>query len=129
MMGIVSGSWIVSADWMAACLASGSAVPEAPHEVQKDCRGQEGGPILGRLHAVERTRLLSGFEVFALCPQSPLALLPCLLVGHPTVKRPCRHALAEESSATSLWSDAEQILLHRCSWRGHLRTGAAWWRS
>lgn len=86
MMGIVSGSWIVSAAWMAACLASGSAVAEGPHEVQKDCHGQEGGPILGRLHAVERTRLLSGFEVCALCPQRPLAPLPCLSVWHPTMK-------------------------------------------
>ena len=83
MMGIVSGSWIVSAAWMAACLASGSAVPEGPHEVQKDCHGQEGGPILGRLHALERTRLLSGFEVCALGPRTPVALSHVLQCEHP----------------------------------------------
>ena len=50
-------------------------MPEGPYEVQKNCHGQEGGPILGRLHAVERYRLLSGFEVSVLGPQGPLALL------------------------------------------------------
>ena len=44
-------------------MAQGAAVLEDVHEVQRDCQGGQGGPILGRLHAAEHCQLLRSFEV------------------------------------------------------------------
>ena len=63
MLGVLSGVWIVSISWMSACMGQGAAMPEEEHEVQRDCQGGQGGPILGRLHAAEHRQLLCSFEV------------------------------------------------------------------
>lgn len=79
MMGVLCGKWIVCAAWMSACMENGSSVPEEPYEVQKDCHGCEGGPILGRLYAAEHTRLLTGFEV---CSCSFVTAAQLLSISH-----------------------------------------------
>jgi len=60
-------------------MENGSSVPEEPYEVQKDCHGCEGGPILGRLYAAEHTRLLTGFEV---CSCSFVTAAQLLSISH-----------------------------------------------
>ena len=63
MMGILAGIWVIGFPWVTACEEAGSALPEEGHEVTKDTVGNEGGPILGRHHATQGTKLLAGYEV------------------------------------------------------------------
>ncbi len=62
MTGILSGAWVVGADWVAASLVAGMPAPEEGYEVQRDSLGNAGACILGRLQAAERNLLLRGFQ-------------------------------------------------------------------
>lgn len=62
MLGILKGKWIVSMDWVSACLERGGPASEEDFEVKGDCTGQRGGPMLGRLQA--GLDLLRGWEIF-----------------------------------------------------------------
>lgn len=83
LQGILAGCWIVSTDWVTACLqAGGQLLPEEQYEVQgHDGNSSSGcgsngsssggkalpGPAKGRQHKAEgREPLLSGWQVFVL---------------------------------------------------------------
>ncbi|KAJ9552244.1 hypothetical protein OSB04_016289 [Centaurea solstitialis] len=49
LMAILNGKWIVTVEWVKACVKAGRVVDEEPYEVQLDTHGCSGGPKAGRL--------------------------------------------------------------------------------
>ena len=48
MMGILHGCWVVSGDWVEACLSARTKVAEEDYEIQQDALGSAGGPAKAR---------------------------------------------------------------------------------
>ncbi|XP_068236646.1 BRCA1-associated RING domain protein 1-like [Palaemon carinicauda] len=65
-MGIVSGKWIVSQNWMNECLAQGLALNPEPYEVRGSSHGSGGNaPTHARMNAAKmRPGLFSGIHIF-----------------------------------------------------------------
>ncbi|GER29665.1 breast cancer associated RING 1 [Striga asiatica] len=51
LMGILNGRWILTTDWIKACMEANAYVDEEPYEVSLDNHGCRGGPKSGRLRA------------------------------------------------------------------------------
>ncbi|KAL4577217.1 hypothetical protein LXL04_013322 [Taraxacum kok-saghyz] len=49
LMAILNGKWIVTVEWVKACVEAGCLVNEEPYEVLLDTHGCSGGPKAGRL--------------------------------------------------------------------------------
>ncbi|CAI9262952.1 unnamed protein product [Lactuca saligna] len=49
LMAILNGKWIVTVEWVKACVEAGCLVNEEPYEVHLDTHGCSGGPKAGRL--------------------------------------------------------------------------------
>ncbi|ESQ55279.1 hypothetical protein EUTSA_v10024364mg [Eutrema salsugineum] len=54
MMGILEGKWILSIDWIKACLKNTKYVSEEPYEIYMDVHGIREGPYLGRQRAINK---------------------------------------------------------------------------
>ncbi|MFS7928983.1 putative BRCT domain, BRCA1-associated, BRCT domain superfamily [Helianthus anomalus] len=51
-MAILNGKWVVTMEWLMACVDVGRVVNEEPYEVHLDTHGCSGGPTAGRLRAL-----------------------------------------------------------------------------
>ncbi|KAF5754409.1 putative RNA recognition motif domain, BRCT domain, BRCA1-associated, RNA-binding domain superfamily [Helianthus annuus] len=51
LMAILNGKWVVTMEWLMACVDAGRVVNEEPYEVRLDTHGCSGGPTAGRLRA------------------------------------------------------------------------------
>ncbi|XP_076914669.1 BRCA1-associated RING domain protein 1-like [Bidens hawaiensis] len=52
LMAILNGKWIVTIEWLKACVVAGRVVNEEPYEVGLDTHGCSGGPAEGRLRVL-----------------------------------------------------------------------------
>ncbi|KAK1440833.1 hypothetical protein QVD17_06665 [Tagetes erecta] len=52
LMAILNGKWIVTLEWLKACVEAGRIVKEEPYEIRLDTHGCSGGPEAGRLRAL-----------------------------------------------------------------------------
>ena len=65
LQGVLGGNWIVTSDWVTACLQQGGAAAEEGYEVPGDTAGCVGGPSRGRQRATKGGKeLLAGCHVF-----------------------------------------------------------------
>ncbi|KAJ4822764.1 hypothetical protein Tsubulata_004156 [Turnera subulata] len=63
LMAILNGKWVITIDWIKACMQSMRPVDEEPYEVSLDNHGSRDGPKHGRLRAVENApKLFSDFS-------------------------------------------------------------------
>ncbi|GJN02370.1 hypothetical protein PR202_ga19713 [Eleusine coracana subsp. coracana] len=54
LMAILAGKWVLSVNWLKACLEAGEPVPEEPYEINSDVHGTFDGPCTGRLRAMRQ---------------------------------------------------------------------------
>ncbi|CAA2988133.1 BREAST CANCER SUSCEPTIBILITY 1 homolog [Olea europaea subsp. europaea] len=65
LMGILEGKWILSVEWIKACMKSGEFVNEQHYEIGVDIHGIRDGPRLGRLRLINKQpKLFDGFKFF-----------------------------------------------------------------
>ncbi|XP_009781615.1 BRCA1-associated RING domain protein 1 [Nicotiana sylvestris] len=65
LMAILGGKWILTIDWIKACIAANCPVNEEPYEVNLDNHGCFGGPKAGRLRASSNApKLFDGFKFY-----------------------------------------------------------------
>ncbi|KAJ4754588.1 Protein BREAST CANCER SUSCEPTIBILITY 1-like protein [Rhynchospora pubera] len=65
LMAILSGKWILTLDWIKACMDAREPVSEEKFEVIVDVHGIRDGPRLGRLKASKKEpRLFNGMEFY-----------------------------------------------------------------
>ncbi|XP_009627211.1 BRCA1-associated RING domain protein 1-like [Nicotiana tomentosiformis] len=65
LMAILSGKWILTMDWVKACIAANGPVKEEPYEISLDNHGCSGGPKAGRLWASTNVpKLFDGFRFY-----------------------------------------------------------------
>ncbi|MCD7455767.1 hypothetical protein HAX54_029551 [Datura stramonium] len=65
LMAISSGKWILTMDWVKACIAANGPVNEEPYEISLDNYGCSGGPKAGRLRAsTDAPKLFEGFNFY-----------------------------------------------------------------
>ncbi|XP_065876679.1 BRCA1-associated RING domain protein 1 [Euphorbia lathyris] len=67
LMAILNGRWVLTIDWVKACMNSINPVDEEPYEVSLDNHGSENGPRTGRLSVLNNApKLFSGFNFYFL---------------------------------------------------------------
>ncbi|KAK6917118.1 hypothetical protein RJ641_017869 [Dillenia turbinata] len=54
LMGILEGKWILSIDWIKACMKAMEPVDEEQYEIKLDIHGNRDGPRLGRLRILNK---------------------------------------------------------------------------
>ncbi|KAL2473833.1 Protein BREAST CANCER SUSCEPTIBILITY 1-like protein [Forsythia ovata] len=65
LMGVLEGKWILSVEWIKACMKSREFVDEQHYEISVDIHGIRDGPRLGRLRLVNKQpKLFDGFKFF-----------------------------------------------------------------
>ncbi|KAK4366050.1 hypothetical protein RND71_013930 [Anisodus tanguticus] len=65
LMAILSGKWILTMDWVKACIAANGPVNEELYEISLDYYGCSGGPKAGRLRAsTDAPKLFDGFKFY-----------------------------------------------------------------
>ncbi|KAM7500529.1 hypothetical protein LguiA_024943 [Lonicera macranthoides] len=65
LMGILEGKWIVSIEWVKACLEAKKHVDEQPYEIAVDIHGIRDGPRLGRLRLINKQpKLFNGYDFY-----------------------------------------------------------------
>ncbi|XP_076912016.1 BRCA1-associated RING domain protein 1-like [Bidens hawaiensis] len=65
LVAILNGKWIVTMEWIKACVKAGHVVNEEPYEVQRDTYGGSGGPKSGRLRALNNApKLFSNMKFY-----------------------------------------------------------------
>ncbi|RID50338.1 hypothetical protein BRARA_H01075 [Brassica rapa] len=65
MMGILEGKWILSIDWIKACMKNGEYVSEEPYEISIDVHGTRQGPYIGRQRALNKEpKLFNGLKFY-----------------------------------------------------------------
>ncbi|CAN4113706.1 unnamed protein product [Withania somnifera] len=65
LMAILSGKWILTIDWIRACIRENYPVNEEPYEVSLDNHGCFGGPKAGRLRASSSApKLFDGLKFY-----------------------------------------------------------------
>ncbi|KAJ3698801.1 hypothetical protein LUZ61_002506 [Rhynchospora tenuis] len=65
LMAILNGKWILTLDWIKACMDTRELVSEEKFEVRVDVHGIRDGPRLGRLKASKKEpRLFNGMEFY-----------------------------------------------------------------
>ncbi|MCO5610330.1 hypothetical protein L7F22_064566 [Adiantum nelumboides] len=69
LMAILEGKWILTMEWLAACLEVGNPVSEEPYEIAIDIHGALGGPKQGRLVAAQMEPKLFGKMQFYFMPE------------------------------------------------------------
>ncbi|KAF3320625.1 protein BREAST CANCER SUSCEPTIBILITY 1 [Carex littledalei] len=106
LMAILFGKWVVSIEWINACLQKGRLMPEEPYEVNHDLHGSFDGPKKGRIRVNNKApKLFAGLGFFLSSYLEPLirARLEEVLVaaGGTIIKKEDLHlppaALGDES--------------------------------
>ncbi|KAF8114992.1 hypothetical protein N665_0030s0041 [Sinapis alba] len=65
MMGILEGKWILSIDWIKACMKAREYVSEEPYEISIDVHGTRQGPFTGRQRALnKKPKLFNGLKFY-----------------------------------------------------------------
>ncbi|KAJ4880895.1 Protein BREAST CANCER SUSCEPTIBILITY 1-like protein [Raphanus sativus] len=65
MMGILEGKWILSIDWIKACMKNRKYVREEPYEISIDVHGTRQGPYIGRQRALNKEpKLFNGLKFY-----------------------------------------------------------------
>ncbi|KAL6546337.1 hypothetical protein OROMI_022058 [Orobanche minor] len=65
LMGVLEGKWILSVEWIKACIAAGELVDEHLYEISIDIHGIRDGPRLGRLRLLNKQpKLFEGYTFF-----------------------------------------------------------------
>lgn len=65
LMAILNGKWIVTVEWVKACVKAGCLVDEEPYEVHLDTHGCSGGPKAGRLRILNNgPKLFNNFYFY-----------------------------------------------------------------
>ncbi|KAF3450350.1 hypothetical protein FNV43_RR06430 [Rhamnella rubrinervis] len=65
LMGILEGKWILSMDWIKACMEANKLVDEERYEINIDTNGIRDGPRLGRLRLLNKQpKLFNGFQFY-----------------------------------------------------------------
>ncbi|CAI0548465.1 unnamed protein product [Linum tenue] len=65
LMGILFGKWILSIDWIRACMTATKIVQEESYEINVDIHGITNGPRLGRLRVLNKQpKILDGFKFY-----------------------------------------------------------------
>ncbi|CAA7054605.1 unnamed protein product [Microthlaspi erraticum] len=65
MMGILEGKWILSIDWIKACMKDTKYVSEEPYEISMDVHGIREGPHIGRQRALnKKPKLFNGLKFY-----------------------------------------------------------------
>ncbi|CAI9760072.1 unnamed protein product [Fraxinus pennsylvanica] len=72
LMGVLEGKWILSIEWIKACMKSGEFVDEQHYEIGVDIHGIRDGPRLGRLRLINKQpKLFDGFKFFFMSDFEP----------------------------------------------------------
>ncbi|KAL8103364.1 hypothetical protein AgCh_027796 [Apium graveolens] len=65
LMGILEGKWILSIEWVKACLKAKENVDEQQYEIDVDIHGVRGGPRQGRLKLLNKqAKLFDGYNFY-----------------------------------------------------------------
>ncbi|CAN0897605.1 BRCA1-associated RING domain protein 1 [Linum grandiflorum] len=65
LMAILNGKWVLTIDWIKACMESKCPVGEEPYELRYDNHGSTDGPRSGRLRALHNTpKLFQQFHFY-----------------------------------------------------------------
>ncbi|CAA0832292.1 Protein BREAST CANCER SUSCEPTIBILITY 1 homolog [Striga hermonthica] len=65
LMGVLEGKWILSVEWIKACIETGEIVDETHYEISIDIHGIRDGPKLGRSRVINKQpKLFDGFSFF-----------------------------------------------------------------
>ncbi|KAF3534555.1 hypothetical protein DY000_02037613 [Brassica cretica] len=65
MMGVLEGKWILSIDWIMACMNNREYVTEEPYEISTDVHGTRQGPYIGRQRALNKEpKLFNGLKFY-----------------------------------------------------------------
>ncbi|KAH6825657.1 hypothetical protein C2S53_017629 [Perilla frutescens var. hirtella] len=65
LMGVLEGKWILSVQWIKACIEAGELVDEEQFEISVDIHGIRDGPKLGRLRLLNKQpKLLDGYTFY-----------------------------------------------------------------
>ncbi|XP_010439526.1 PREDICTED: protein BREAST CANCER SUSCEPTIBILITY 1 homolog [Camelina sativa] len=65
MMAILEGKWILTVDWIKACMLKKKIVSEEPYEITMDVHGIREGPYLGRQRALKKKpKLFNGLQFY-----------------------------------------------------------------
>ncbi|XP_062184346.1 BRCA1-associated RING domain protein 1-like [Phragmites australis] len=54
LMAILAGKWVLSVNWLKACIEAREPVPEEPYEISSDVHGSFDGPRTGRLLTMQQ---------------------------------------------------------------------------
>ncbi|XP_016502913.2 protein BREAST CANCER SUSCEPTIBILITY 1 homolog [Nicotiana tabacum] len=72
LMGVLAGKWILSIDWIIACLEATEFVDEQQYEIKTDAHGIVDGPKLGRSRILNKQpKLFNGYKFFFMGDFSP----------------------------------------------------------
>ncbi|CAH8275903.1 unnamed protein product [Arabidopsis lyrata] len=65
MMAILEGKWILTIDWIKACMKNTKYVSEEPYEITMDVHGVREGPYVGRQRALKKKpKLFNGLKFY-----------------------------------------------------------------
>ncbi|GFP81199.1 protein breast cancer susceptibility 1 homolog [Phtheirospermum japonicum] len=65
LMGVLEGKWILSVEWIKACIGAGELVDEQLYEISIDIHGIRDGPRLGRSRLLyKQPKLFEGYTFF-----------------------------------------------------------------
>ncbi|CAH9110704.1 unnamed protein product [Cuscuta epithymum] len=65
LMGVLGGKWILTIEWIKACLNAAEHVDEQPYEIEVDTHGVRDGPRLGRLRMTNKEpKLFNGYKFY-----------------------------------------------------------------
>lgn len=99
LMAILNGKWVLSMDWIKACMEANHPVDEAPYEINLDNHGFRDGPRTGRLRASEKApKLFDGLSFYfngEFIPSYKSDLIELVRVGGGSIVENMEHVAAE----------------------------------
>ncbi|CAN6826064.1 hypothetical protein HID58_056874 [Brassica napus] len=99
MMGILEGKWILSIDWIKACMKNGEYVCEEPYEISIDVHGTRQGPYIGRQRALNKEpKLFNGLK-FYIMGDFELAYKGMIVAAGGTIL--CRRPISNDDNEVS----------------------------
>lgn len=65
LKAILNGKWVLTIDWVKACMAARSPISEEAYEIGLDCYGITDGPKKGRIRALQKApKILAGLTFY-----------------------------------------------------------------
>ncbi|XP_022847162.1 BRCA1-associated RING domain protein 1-like isoform X1 [Olea europaea var. sylvestris] len=106
LMAILNGRWILTIDWLKACMEANRPVNEEPYEVNMDNHGCCDGPKNGRLRAsTNAPKLFDGFQFYFsgdFVPAYKNDLLELVTVGGGTIIENMEQMIAERHNEQAI---------------------------